>query len=78
MAITKEIVIGKIEVVGEYRGIQIREDVVIKEDNKEWVNDSHSHCKYVGICDGLNELINCLEVEFLGKAYKGNRGDKYE
>ena len=35
MAITKEIVIGKIEVVGEYRGIQIREDVVIKEDNKE-------------------------------------------
>lgn len=50
----------------------------IKEDNKEWVNDSHSHCKYVGICDGLDELINCLEVEFLGKAYKGNRGDKYE
>ena len=35
MAITKEIVIGKIEVVGEYRGIQIREDVVIKEDDKE-------------------------------------------
>ena len=35
MAITKEIVIGKIEVVGEYMGIQIREDVVIKEDDKE-------------------------------------------
>ena len=35
MAITKEIVIGKIEVLGEYRGIQIREDVVIKEDDKE-------------------------------------------
>ena len=35
MAITKETVIGKIEVVGEYRGIQIREDVVIKEDDKE-------------------------------------------
>ncbi len=50
----------------------------IKEDNKEWVNDSHSHCKYVGICDGLDELINCLEFEFLGKDYKGNRPDKYE
>tara|TARA_R100001163_G_C4951138_1_gene118855 strand:- start:318 stop:509 length:192 start_codon:yes stop_codon:yes gene_type:complete len=50
----------------------------IKEDNEEWVNDSHSHSKYVGICDGLDELINCLEVEFLGKVYKGNRGNKYE
>ena len=33
----------------------------IKEDNKEWVNDSHTHCKYVGICDGLDMLINHLE-----------------
>ena len=33
----------------------------IKEGNKEWVNDSHSHCKYVGICDGLDMLINHLE-----------------
>ena len=32
MTITKEIKIGKIEVVGEYKAIQIATDTVIKED----------------------------------------------
>tara|TARA_B100000287_G_scaffold150341_1_gene142102 strand:- start:7361 stop:7654 length:294 start_codon:yes stop_codon:yes gene_type:complete len=35
MAITKEIVEDKIEIVGDYKVIQIREAVVIKEDGKE-------------------------------------------
>ena len=35
MAITKEIIEDKIEIVGESKAIQIREATVIKEDGKE-------------------------------------------
>jgi len=35
MAITKEIIEDKIEVVGDYKNIQIRTATVIKEDDKE-------------------------------------------
>ena len=35
MAITKETVIGKMEVVTEFKHIQVREDTVIKEDGVE-------------------------------------------
>ena len=35
MAITKEIKIEKIEVVGQYKAVQIATDTIIKEDDKE-------------------------------------------
>ena len=35
MAITKETQIAKIEVVGEYKAVQIATDTVIKEDDVE-------------------------------------------
>ena len=35
MAITKEIVEDKIEIVGDYKNVQIRTATVIKEDDKE-------------------------------------------
>ena len=35
MAITKEIVEDKIEIVGDYKNIQVRTATVIKEDDKE-------------------------------------------
>ena len=41
MAITKEIVEDKIEVVGDYKDIQIREATVIKEDSKELTRSLH-------------------------------------
>ena len=41
MAITKEIVEDKIEVVGDYKDIQIREATVIKEDSKELTRSFH-------------------------------------
>ena len=34
MALTKEILIGKIEVVTDFKHIQVREDTVVKEDGK--------------------------------------------
>ena len=41
MAITKEIVEDKIEVVGDYKAIQIREATVIKEDDVELTRSLH-------------------------------------
>ena len=43
MAITKETLIGKIEVVGQYKAIQVRTDTVIKEDGKELSRSYHRH-----------------------------------
>jgi|TARA_Y100000310_G_scaffold249395_1_gene255445 hypothetical protein len=43
MAITKETVIGKIEVVGQYKAVQVRTDTVIKEDDKELSRSYHRH-----------------------------------
>ena len=41
MAITKTIVEDKIEVVGDYKSIQIREATIIKEDGKELTRSFH-------------------------------------
>jgi len=43
MAITKETEIGKIEIVTEYKHIQVRTDTVIKEDGKELSRTHHRH-----------------------------------
>ena len=46
MAITKEIKIEKIEVVGDYRAVQVATDTVIKEDGAEISRSRHSHVLY--------------------------------
>ena len=43
MAITKEIVQDKIEVVGEFKHIQVRTATVIKEDGVEISRSFHRH-----------------------------------
>lgn len=43
MAITKTTEISKIEVVGEYKKVQVRTDTVIKEDGKELSRAFHRH-----------------------------------
>ena len=43
MAITKETQIGKIEVVGKYKCVQVRTDIVIMEDNEELSRKYHRH-----------------------------------
>ena len=44
MAITKEIIEDKIEVVGDYKTIQVRTATVIKEDGVELSRSFHRHC----------------------------------
>ena len=41
MAITKEIIEDKIEVVGDYKNVQVRTATVIKEDDKELTRSFH-------------------------------------
>jgi hypothetical protein len=43
MPITKEIEIAKIEVVGEFKAVQVAIDTVIKEDGKEISRSRHRH-----------------------------------
>jgi len=43
MALTKETQIGKIEVVGKYKCVQIRNDIVIMEDGEELSRKYHRH-----------------------------------
>ena len=43
MAITKETQIGKIEVVGKYKSVQVRTDTVVMEDSKELSRQYHRH-----------------------------------
>jgi hypothetical protein len=52
MAITKETQIGKIEVVGKYKSVQVRTDTVVMEDNEELSRKYHRHvlhsrCRYI-------------------------------
>jgi len=49
MAITKEIIEDKIEVVGDYKSIQVRTATVIKEDGVELNRSFHRH------------VLNCLD-----------------
>jgi len=35
----------------------------IKEDDKEWVNDSESRAEHRGICMGLDLLMNLLKEQ---------------
>jgi hypothetical protein len=43
MTITKETKITKIEVVGEYKAVQVATDTIIKEDGEEISRKRHRH-----------------------------------
>jgi len=43
MALTKETQIGKIEVVGKYKSVQVRTDTVVLEDGNELSRKYHRH-----------------------------------
>lgn len=55
MAITKETQIGKIEVVGQYKSVQVRTDIVVMEDGEELSRKYHRH-SLMPDADITNEL----------------------
>ena len=58
MAITKETQIGKIEVVGKYKAVQVRTDIVIMEDSEELSKKYHRHVLHPGTLDADNNLVD--------------------
>jgi hypothetical protein len=60
MAITKETQIGKIEVVGKYKSVQVRTDTVVIEDGEELSRKYHRHALNCGTLDADNNLVDTV------------------
>ena len=58
MAITKETQIGKIEVVGQYKSVQVRTDIVVMEDGEELSRKYNRHTLTPGQLDASNNLVD--------------------
>jgi len=58
MAITKETEIAKIEVVGEYKAVQVATDTVIKEDGTEISRSRHRHSFNCGTLNDSDALVD--------------------
>tara|TARA_Y100001963_G_C6683904_1_gene401232 strand:+ start:327 stop:623 length:297 start_codon:yes stop_codon:yes gene_type:complete len=58
MALTKTIIDDKIEVVGEFKTLQIRQATIIKEDEKELSRSFHRRMLNCGTLDASDNLID--------------------
>ena len=58
MAITKEIKVEKIEVVGQYKAVQVATDTIIKEDGTEISRKRERHVLHPGILDDDENLVD--------------------
>tara|TARA_Y100001951_G_C11043729_1_gene131737 strand:- start:215 stop:481 length:267 start_codon:yes stop_codon:yes gene_type:complete len=68
MALTKEIIIGQIEIVGPFKVIQVREDIVVKEDGVELSRKFHRHTVQ---CDVSAEDLALEHADVQGIANSG-------
>ena len=83
MAITKETQIGKIEVVGKYKSVQVRTDTVVMEDGEELSRKYHRHTLAPDaiITDEHNEVqavcnaVWTQEVKDAYEAFKASQED---
>ena len=57
MAITKTTEIAKIEVVGEYKSVQVATDTVITEDGTELSRGRHRHVLQCGTLNDSDALV---------------------
>mgnify|MGYP003134381063 CR=1 FL=1 len=83
MAITKETEIAKIEVVGEYKHVQVRTDTVIKEDDKEISRSAHRHVltpdeDISSQDDEVKAVCNAVWTDAVKAAYKQQLIDSFE
>ena len=58
MALSESIEYDKIEVVGQYKAVQIRKATVIKKDGKELTRSFERYVLQAGTLDGNNELVD--------------------
>ena len=74
MAITKETIQDKIEVVGDFKHIQVRTATVIKEDGKEISRSYHRHVVAPDSdsskeSDKVKEMVKLFHTDEIKKAY---------
>ena len=82
MALTKETQIGKIEVVGKYKSVQVRTDTVVMEDGEELSRKYNRHALMPDavITDEHSEVqavCNAVWTDAIKSAYetfKANQG----
>ena len=75
MAITKETIQDKIEVVGDYKHIQVRTATVIKEDGVELSRSFHRHVvspdsDSTNESDEVKAMVKQFHTNAVKKAYK--------
>ena len=80
MAITKEIIEDKIEIVGEFKKIQVRTATVIKEDGVELSRSFHRHIvapdsDISGESAEVQAICNVVHTDAVKSAYATFRAD---
>ena len=78
MAITKEIIQDKIEVVGQFKHIQVRTATVIKEDGKELSRSCHRHVvapdsDSTNESDDVKAMVAQFHTDAVKKAYADHK-----
>ena len=58
MALTETIEYDKIEIVGEYKAVQVRKATVIKKDGTELTRSFERHVLHAGELDGNDALVD--------------------
>ena len=58
MALTESIEYDKIEVVGQYKAVQVRKATVIKKDGKELTRSFERYVLHAGILDASDNLVD--------------------
>lgn len=77
MAITKEIIVDKLEIVGDFKHIHVRTATVIKEDGVELSRSFHRHVVSPD-SDSKNEsadvkaMVKQFHTDAVKKAYKAH------
>ena len=74
MAITKEVVQDKIEIVGDFKHIQVRTATIIKEDGKEISRSYHRHIVAPDMdstneSDDVKAMVSQFHTDAVKKAY---------
>jgi hypothetical protein len=75
MAITKELIEDKIEIVGDYKAVQVRTATVIKEDGVELNRSFHRHTlncldDITGESSEVQAICNAVWTDELKAAYQ--------
>ena len=58
MALSESIEYDKIEVVGQYKTVQVRKATVIKKDGEELTRSYHRYTLQAGTLDGSDNLVD--------------------